>query len=282
MATVFGYRDGPRGNRNEDARSADSIGAGRDIDTLLSVDVIPRLLVAHGRPVAVPRCEPAVVTEEDVTKIASLTVRMDAGALLDHVEEIVARGVPVQQLCVDLLAPAARRLGELWDQDELDFLQVSMGLWRLQEVLREVASRATRARVSDMPNAALFISMPGDNHTFGAAMVQECFSLAGWNADLLVGAARAEILDTVANRNIDLLGLTLSNDAHIEPAASLIRAIRSVSMNPSICIMVGGRVPAAQSGLATLVGADGTAETAAAAVQVAERLVGAARMAATA
>lgn len=282
MATVFGYRDGPRGKRNEDARNADSIGAGRDIDTLLSVDVIPRLLVAHGRPVAVPRCEPAVVTEEDVTKIASLTVRMDAGALLDHVEEIVARGVPVQQLCVDLLAPAARRLGELWDQDELDFLQVSMGLWRLQEVLREVASRATRARVSDMPNAALFISMPGDNHTFGAAMVQECFSLAGWNADLLVGAARAEILDTVANRNIDLLGLTLSNDAHIEPAASLIRAIRSVSMNPSICIMVGGRVPAAQSGLATLVGADGTAETAAAAVQVAERLVGAARMAATA
>ena len=278
MATVFGYRN-ERAGRDRDA--LDFTGEGDDLDKMLSVDVIPRLLVAHGRGLSIVRREPCPVTPEDVREIAQVSVQCEAGPLLERVEDIVARGVPAETLFVELLAPAARHLGELWDVDELDFLQVSMGLWRLQEVLRELASRSTRARAAASSRAALFMSMPGDVHTFGAAMVQECFSLAGWNADLLIGANRNEILDSVANRNIDLVGLTLSHDTHIEPAASLIRAIRTVSMNPNLCIMVGGRVTAAQPGLATLVGADGTAETAAAAVTVAERLVVTARMAAS-
>jgi methanogenic corrinoid protein MtbC1 len=111
-------------------------------------------------------------------------------------------------------------------------------------------------------------------------MVQECFGLAGWEADMLVEPTTSELLDHVAGTAIDLLGLTVSSDAHIERLPALIRAVRSVSMNQHIRIMVGGRACNAHGGIAALVGADGTAASAPDAVALAERLVRAARAAA--
>jgi methanogenic corrinoid protein MtbC1 len=85
------------------------------------------------------------------------------------------------------------------------------------------------------------------------------------------------LLDTVATRRFDLLGLTVSMDAHIEPLSALVRAVRSVSMNPSLRIMIGGRACIAHGGIAAYAGADGTALNAPAAVSLAERLVRIAR-----
>lgn len=284
MATVFGFDNGRSGSaRAHRGKFTESIEEDEQIGQLLTAEVIPQLLIANSRPLGIVRRKPqSSIPPEDIDRFARLAVGCEAGDLLDHVEQVLARGFAVEQLFIDLLAPAARRLGESWDRDELDFLQVAMGMWRLQEILREISSRSARNQFGRGMRHAMFTPMPGDVHTFGAAMVQECFALSGWNADLLVGATRNQILESVAERNLDLVGLTLSHDSHIEPAASLIRAIRTVSMNPNLCIMVGGRIPAEQPGIATLVGADGTAETAAAAVTVADRLVYAARMAATA
>lgn len=282
MATVIGFENGRAGKDRDLGKASMDMAGEKGLAQLLSGDVIPRLLVAHARPSRPRRFAGASVSREEVTRFAPLAIHCEAGDLLDRVDEIMKRGIEVEQIFVELLAPAARLLGELWEDDRYDFLEVTMGLWRLQEVLREISSRTPRAYGGNSPRTAVFTPMPGDLHSFGPAMVQECFALAGWSADLLVSASHQEIVGTLADRHVDLLGLTLSHDTHIERAASLIRAIRSVSMNPYISIMVGGRVIADQPGLATLVGADGTADTAAGAVMVAERLVCAARLAASA
>jgi len=283
MATVIGFESGRSGRgRRQRKHGFEDAGDSADLGELLTVDVIPRLLVASGRSALPRRFRAPPVSVDDVAAFAPLAVHCEADELLDRVDAVLARGLTVEQLFVELLAPAARLLGEMWEDDRFDFLEVTMALWRLQEVLREIAGRAARTLPEEGPRSALFTPLPGDLHSFGPAMVQECFALAGWSADLLVAPSHKEIVDTVAARNFDLFGLTVSHDGHIERAASLIRAIRSVSMNPNISIMVGGRVTAEQPAIAALVGADGTADTASAAVGVADRLVGAARMAATA
>lgn len=282
MATVIGFEGGRSGSDRHNNKESIEFAGREGLGLLLTADVIPQLLVAYARPVRPRRAPGTSVAPEEVARFAPLAIHCEAGDLLDRVDEIMKRGVEVEQIFVELLAPAARVLGEMWEEDRYDFLEVTMGLWRLQEVLREISGRTVRAAGGTAPRTALFTPMPGDLHSFGPAMVQECFILAGWSADLLVSAGHSEIVDAAASRNLDLIGLTLTHDTHIERAASLIRAIRSVSMNPYVSVMVGGRVVADQPGIATLVGADGTAETAAAAVKVAERLVGAARMAASA
>ena len=41
----------------------------------------------------------------------------------------------METLYVELLEPTARHLGEMWDRDECDFIDVTLGVGRLQKLL---------------------------------------------------------------------------------------------------------------------------------------------------
>ena len=73
---------------------------------------------------------------------ARLPLTLEADELLEKVEALLSLGAQPGSILVDLLAPSARELGRMWEEDECDFVDVTMGLWRLQEVMRELAWRA--------------------------------------------------------------------------------------------------------------------------------------------
>jgi len=282
MATVMGLSSRRTPRRAADLGRRDRPQKVDRLGEILSLGVIPRLLIAHSKPDIEPVTGHPLVQQEDVEQLAPVAVHEAAHVLLDRVESIMRRGIGAEDIFVDLLAPVARWIGREWDEDRLDFVQVSMALWRLQEVLRQIAASTSRADEGEEYRSALFAPMPGDQHSFGAAMIHECFTIAGWDAELMIDASRQQLIGTVAERRLDLLGLTLSCDSNIDRLASLIRAVRSVSMNPHLCILIGGRVPAEQPHIVALSGADGTAATAPAAIKLADRLVGMLRLAATA
>jgi methanogenic corrinoid protein MtbC1 len=214
------------------------------------------------------------MTAEEVQAFAPLPITLEADELLARVDAFLARGVTVESIFVDLLAPSARKIGQFWEDDVCDFVDVTMGLWRLQEVMREVAMRVpavTQALCE--PRTALFSPFPGEQHSFGALMVEEMFSRAGWESEALIEPQRQELLRVIGKRNFDLLGLTISKDCPSRALSDLINSARSVSKNPAIQIFIGGRVVNANPGLASEVGADGTAPDARSALALAERKV---------
>jgi methanogenic corrinoid protein MtbC1 len=117
--------------------------------------------------------------------------------------------------------------------------------------------------------------MPGEQHNFGTVIVEDIFRRAGWSTELLLDAQQGALLNAVSSTRYDLVGLTISLDVHTERLPSLILAIRSVSRNPQLCILLGGRVMMDDPELALRVGADGTAADAQSAVALANRLVSA-------
>ena len=244
------------------------------LDAVIENEVIPRLLVAHCDPLLPSRTAPRLINAGEVLRFTNLVLKARAHEVLDAVEKWLERGVPLETVFVELLAPAARRMGEGWEDDTLDFIEVTMGLWRLQEVLREVAAASPNPHVpARTARCALCTPMPGDQHSFGSAMLEECFARAGWDTLLLIDATRRDLLAQVADRRFELVALTVSLGSHIEQLPSMVSALRSVSSNPEVKIMIGGCVPLAHPGLAASVGADGTARTAIEAVATAEMLV---------
>lgn len=244
------------------------------VNTVIESEIIPRLLMAHssgeGRKSRLVRG----ITPDEASRFAILPLQLEAAALLEEVDAFIAKGASVETICLDLLAPAARRLGEMWDNDECDFLDVTMGLWRLQEVMREVAARAPVARAGlALPHCALFSPMPGDHHNFGTLMIEEVFARAGWRSEALVKPERRELLDRLAHQPFDLVGLTLARDCPSAAQSNLIRAVRNVSANPHIIVLVGGRMINENPGMAIDVGADGTGADALAALELANALV---------
>jgi methanogenic corrinoid protein MtbC1 len=263
----------------------ESVRSGATLGSLISGEIIPRLLLAHrdDYDCKIDRTDAkapdtSTIDGAEAARFAPLPLELEADELLAEVELILARGVSVETVFIELLAPSARRLGQLWDEDRCDFVDVTMGLWRLQEVMREITLRSPALFAgSGAASTALFCPIPGDQHSFGSVMLEEVFARAGWRSEVLFETKRLELLNIISDRNFDLIGLTISNDCPSGSIAELISAIRGVSRNSGTRIIIGGRAINADPDIVERVGADGTASDACSALALAQQLVAAAR-----
>ncbi len=268
------------GRSNHPAIAQSSGMAARDtnIARLIEGEIIPRLLMAHrlgaAAPVAPSAPIPAVIREQDVAYIAELALDHDADMLFRHMGQLESRGVTTEQLLIECIAPAATLLGERWEDDQIDFIDVTMAVWRLQESVHILAARRPgRAAHNDAVNQALFSVMPGDQHNLGTQIVDECFRRAGWNTTCLMATTEADLLSAIRTSSADLVGLTVSTDQSLDELPKLIGAIRAASSNPRLAIMLGGRIFNGNTALAIRLGADGASADARTAVDLANDLV---------
>lgn len=254
----------------------------RNISLFLENLVIPRLIADRDKPSSgAPTTDASdggaperPISAADVEAFAQLSLSAEATVLIDFIDRWLTNGSSVETVYVDLLAPAARRLGAYWEEDSEDFVGVTMGLWRIQEILRELTMRMPPPqRAGHGQRSALFSAMPGEQHSFGTLMIAECFERAGWNSDVLIEPTQSELTGKFAKHHYDLIGLTVSCDCPTAMLTSLITTIRSVSCNPDIRILIGGRVINERPELVGLCGADATAVDAPSAVALGDSLV---------
>jgi MerR family transcriptional regulator, light-induced transcriptional regulator len=216
-----------------------------------------------------------MISSSEVERFSKLPLRMEVTDLIDEIDALLARGVSIDTIYVDLLAPAARQLGKFWEEDQCDFVDVTMGLWRLQEVLHEISARSDfRPNLLEAgANRALFLPMPGDQHFLGPQVLDDFFARAGWDTVVMIKPLRKELLDLLSTESFDVVGLTLSRDCPSAAVRNIIKAMRSVSRNEHVSILVGGHMINQNPAIVTEVGADGTGTDARSALEVAEALV---------
>jgi MerR family transcriptional regulator, light-induced transcriptional regulator len=242
---------------------------------LIESQIIPRLLVA---------CRNQSIRPNDVTRdricssqaegFAAVVLRLEAHALMEQVEGFIARGASVEAVLVDLLAPTARQIGIWWEEDTCDFVDVTMGLWRLQQIVYELSARLPgKAPVFGQSRKAIFSVFPGSSHSFGTVIVEECFRREGWQTTLLTTATDHQLINMVAEHHYDVIGLTITREDEMASAPSLIGRIRARSRNPMLGVIVGGRIFTQSPELAMQIGADATASDAEQAVKRAEMLL---------
>jgi methylmalonyl-CoA mutase cobalamin-binding subunit len=125
----------------------------------------------------------------------------------------------------------------------------------------------------DSKRRALIVATPGEQHSFGNTMLQRFFRSGGWYVYSNPGAELQHITALVAQEWIGIVGFSLSTDQNIESLAASISAVRKVSKNRTVGIIVGGPAFIGKPKLAFEIGADGTAANAPAAVILAKRLL---------
>jgi MerR family transcriptional regulator, light-induced transcriptional regulator len=120
---------------------------------------------------------------------------------------------------------------------------------------------------------AFFAPSPGEQHVFGLVMLQEFFDAEGWRTTSDLAATNDEILRIVEAEEVDLVGLTVSQEELLEPLAHLISRVRKASRNSKLLIMVGGRILNKSRDYVDLVGANATAPDGRLAVDLANTLI---------
>jgi methanogenic corrinoid protein MtbC1 len=242
--------------------SANAARRAERLARVIEVEVVPRLVLA-GRaagPDSAPDSIAAAPGPEDVVALVGLVIGSDAAAPLAYVEELRLRGVALERLYLDLFAVAAQRLGQLWTDDLCSFADVTVGLARLQGLVREYSPAFMPCvEAHDPRRSALLIPIPGEQHTFGLVMVAEFFLRAGWNVRSEPMMTDGDVRSAVRNHWFAVAGISVGNNDRLDAVAALIRLVRRESCNHGIGVMVGGRVFAEKPELAGLVGADATA-----------------------
>jgi MerR family transcriptional regulator, light-induced transcriptional regulator len=241
-------------------------------------EVIPRLVLAHRSPTAsLPTLTDTLgrlPSAQDVVDLTEVVLRQGADDVMAFVDRVRTQGVALESVFLHLLAPAARRLGDLWTDDRCDFTQVTLGLWRLQCVLHDLSPAFESPASGNSGERRIMLApMPGEQHSFGLEMVAEFFRRAQW--DVLDGPTPTcgELVDLVSRDWFAMVGISACAERHLEALRILIRDVRRASRNSALGIIVGGVIFNEHPELVQTVGADATAPDGPSAVVVAQSLL---------
>ncbi len=224
-------------------------------------EVIPRLMLSQ-RPLEdaiAPSCDAAAFDAHSPEVLADLTLGHHDDRALAFVHGLLADGLPLESIFLDLLAPAARILGKRWEDDTISFAEVTIALTKLQRLMRRLAAASRPVGAAEDRGAVLLAAVPGEQHSFGVLMLEEFFRRDGWRVDILPGASREEILSALDLGHHAVVGLSISVDERIDVMKGLIRDIRKRRAGRVPFIMVGGRCFQDNPGLLQAVGGDFTA-----------------------
>lgn len=163
----------------------------------------------------------------------------------------------------------ATALGKKWEDDDGDFLDVTIGMARLQAVLRGYVE----AQIVEPPqetNACevLIATMPGEEHTFAAILLELNMRLLGWNTTLFCAQTHADFAMKVEANCYDVICLSWTTEALTDSLANLSHTIKGLETDNRPVIIAGGLASEQKGKWLVRVGVDYICDTAIGAIDV--------------
>ena len=216
--------------------------------SLLSViesQIIPRLLDAHPSVKALDlehaQADLVAASEQDMLDFAQACLATDSQAVFNHLDVLRDKGLGTQTVFLDVITPAARYLGDLWEQDKMDFTVVAQGLLRMHHAMRHLGYET-----QDGPQSAgdvrriMLASAPGSQHILGLAMVSEFFRADHWQVVVEISTSEQALVHAVAHEWFDVIGLSVGLIEQLPHIPALIARLKSASRNPNAFVILGG------------------------------------------
>jgi methanogenic corrinoid protein MtbC1 len=240
-------------------------------------NIIPRLIASHPNSGSQQQAKQAlsqsIENPEKVQELVDLILQ-DASQAEQRITDYCAAGIPLEEIYLRLISPSAKRLGEMWDEDTCSFVDVTIGLWRMKQIMHDLSPVFQEySRTSQYSPKAMLIPMTGSQHTLGLFMVSEFFRKAGWKVWGELSAQQPEVVTKAANEWFDLIGISVSIQEQFTELNNFIQTLKNASKNPEVGIMVGGPLFIANPELISQVQADIIGLNAQEAIEAAELLI---------
>jgi MerR family transcriptional regulator, light-induced transcriptional regulator len=231
--------------------------------------IVPRLLMSHVNNNTELVKQKVSLRNVAVSDFIMLTTQDDPSSAIEYVRHLMANGVSFQDVLLDLMAPAARVLGERWDQDKASFVEVALGVARMHRILREFDGVPSHLwSNAGFGRHALLLPAPGELHSFGLRLVQEFLLRESWSVTNKPVADAFHLGQVVSEEHFDIVGLSLSGQTNEEAFLEAIRVIRKMSKNRHVKIIVGGHLFVERPDLIETCGSDAYAVDAPATVTI--------------
>jgi methylmalonyl-CoA mutase cobalamin-binding domain/chain len=195
--------------------------------------------------------------------------RQAAGRL---VFDAVEHGEPLGEIYLEVLQPALREVGRLWQIGKISVAQEHFCSAATQVIMAQLLPRSFAGERRE--RRVVVACVAGDLHDVGARMVGDFFEMAGWDAWFCgANTPHDAVVQSLVERSAGVLALSATMGCHLHAVQELVERVRAEPRCARVRILVGGPPFAVDPALWRAVGADGTAGDADAAVKVAEELM---------
>lgn len=159
--------------------------------------------------------------------LAAELVREDPKVARRHVQSLLDHGVCEARLFDTYLAGAATALGACWEEDTLNFAQVTHAMGNLMEIARETMSPPpTQARLRPARPRVFLARTPGEDHIFGLILVAQKMRRRGWLVRVDLSGDVAALTAAFQAQRFDIVGFTASGHRCLPALQSSIAVTR--------------------------------------------------------
>lgn len=151
---------------------------------------------------------------------------------------------------------AARQMGQQWHDDQMSWVDVTIGTARLQSLLREIGSAWAADQALDQGQGTVLLIVPQlEQHTLGPMVAMGQMRRFGVSVCLRIAPSFDELRSLVAARSFDGVMISVACQAKLESVAKIVKFLKSISQSP-LPVVVGGAVMTSVEDAASCTGAD--------------------------
>lgn len=214
-----------------------------------AVEVVARL-------VAKDAADGSGLREELLCRFMTAVSSMEAQAFEELKPELRRARVSAVMLADLYIPEVARRLGEAWECDRLSFAQVTMGVARLQAILREIGAEWSADHADAGEISTLLLVLPqGEQHTLGAMVLAGRLRRMGISVSVKIAPNLKELAEYVADRAFDGALISIACEDRVETCRKLVKTLKDASCG-RLKVAVGGALAEADENVMRLTGAD--------------------------
>lgn len=168
-------------------------------------------------------------------------VEGDADRALAVARRLIDSGVGAHGLVVEVLVPAMRRVGELFERGEYfiaDVIACAEAFKRVfEEVVKPRLERGEKRRVA----VAVFGTVKGDIHDLGKNLAKVLFEVEGFEViDLGVDVTPEQIVEAVEKYNARVVGVSALMTTTMTEQRRVIEELRKRGLRDKVIVIAGG------------------------------------------
>jgi MerR family transcriptional regulator, light-induced transcriptional regulator len=203
--------------------------------SLLAKTVVARLVARE------PKVERGLV-EGIVAMLTDAMISPDPGAFAAMAPLLKKARVTAVDLADSYFPEIARRLGCDWAEDRRSFAHVSIGVARMQAILRDIGADWASADGERPRLGTVLVILPeGEQHSFGAVVLTGQLRRRGVSVRLLLGPRQADLRMLLRERRFDGALLSVSCVEQLGPCRKMVTTLKDAT-GGKMQVLVGGAV----------------------------------------
>lgn len=177
-------------------------------------------------------------------------------------------GIAISEIIDHVIPAIATLLDQRWLDDNLNFVEVTIGTARLQETVRSLVAHELSEAAADIhnrqnvgapgcahtPRVLVVIPRP-ENHSLGAFVAADQFRRLGYDVDVAVDQHPKEIAVSVRERHYEMVGISVASRRTLAASRELVDIIRA-TVKRATPIVLGGSLSDTDQDLKQATGVD--------------------------